>query len=139
METEVTALRSQIAEQIAKLLPRTNDKAPSASGWLLINPFSGPRRYFLKGLSGNYVKTDENRIYESMVNGRETDLVVDVPPMGVVQLRDASRGGSAASSARGIGPNLASPNFLLANEFIECQVDPQNGYLRSLMIAKKRG
>ncbi len=139
IEPEVTALRSQIGEQLAKLLPRTSDNTHSVPGWLLINPFSGPRRYFLKSLSGNYVKSEDNRIYESILNGRETDLVVDVPPMGVVQLRDASRGGSPMPSGRGLGPHLASPNFLLANEFIECQVDPKNGYLRSLMIAKKRG
>jgi hypothetical protein len=140
IESEVTAIRSQVAELIAKLLPRTKDNTDSMNGWLLINPFSGPRRYFLKGLSGTYAKTEDNRIYESIANGRETDLVVDVPPMGVVQLRDASRGGaSTPSGGRGLGPNLASPNFLLANEFIECQVDPKNGYLRSLMIAKKRG
>jgi len=141
VEPEVTALRLQVAEQLAKLLPRTIEKVESNSGWLLVNPFSGPRRYFLKGLAGTYAKTADNRIYESMPSGHETDLVVDVPPMGVVQLRDTTRSGTAATTptGRGLGPNLASQNFLLANEFIECQVDPKNGYLRSLMIAKKRG
>ncbi len=140
IESDVTSLRTQIAEQLAKLLPRTSDPVESQSGWLLVNPFSGPRRYFLQGLAGTFTKTADNRIYEAIPAGRNTDLVVDVPPMGVVQLRDATHGRTpSVSTSRSLGPNLASPNFLLANEFIECQVDPKNGYLRSLMIAKKRG
>ncbi len=139
IESSVNTLRSQIAGQLAKLLPRTTEKADASDGWLLINPYSGPRRYFLKGMSGSFVKTSDNRIYESMPKGSETDLVVDVPPMGVVQLRDTTHSGSASTASRYLGPNLASHNMLLANEFLECQVDPKNGYLRSIMIARKRG
>jgi len=37
------------------------------------------------------------------------------------------------------GPLIGSSGWLLANEFIECQIDPKSGYLRSLMVARKRG
>ncbi|MDZ4851233.1 MAG: hypothetical protein SGI77_18245, partial [Pirellulaceae bacterium] len=137
----IDELRSQLADQLANLLPRTSDTSDSNDNWLLINPLSGPRRYFLKDIDGAFAKTADNRIYESISSSNKTDLVVDVPPMGVVQLRSgaASNLVSSAFASRSLGPNLASPNLLLANEFIECQVDPKNGYLRSIMISKKRG
>jgi len=144
--TTLDSLRAKIAGQLAKLLPRTPANNTLKNGWLIINPLSGPRRYFLKRLAGSFTKTADNRIYESIpdhreTDHRETDLVVDAPPMGVVLLSDdAKQGGSILQNAtRNNGPNLASQNLLLANEFIECQVDPKSGYLRSTMIAKKRG
>ncbi len=121
------------------LLPRSSEAATNADHhWLLINPFSGPRRYWLENLDGAFAKSEENRIYEALVHGNSTDVVIDAPPLGVVQLRH-STGLSSAGPTRGLGPNLAHPSLLLANEFIECQIDPKNGYLRSVMIARKRG
>ncbi len=137
----IESLRFKISTQLAKLLPRTPSNTVSNNGWLIINPLSGPRRYFLKNLAGSFDKTADNRIYESISEHGKSNVVIDVPPMGVVLLSDDGKsGGSILQQAtRSHGPNLASQNLLLANEFIECQIDPKNGYLRSIMIAKKRG
>jgi hypothetical protein len=135
---QIEALREQLGQRLAGLLPRQK-QSPAANGsrhWLVINPYCGPRRCWLPDLEGRHAKQDNDRIYESAVRGDRSDVIVDVPPMGVVRL--GSSGNHSASSRRQ-GPNLASPQWLLANEFIECQIDPKKGYLRSLMIAKKRG
>ncbi|MFN9915222.1 MAG: hypothetical protein ACK53L_21715, partial [Pirellulaceae bacterium] len=135
---QAEALRQQLGPRLARLLPRRNQTptADVSGNWLVINPYCGPRRCWLQDLEGRHAKPDNDRIYESAVRDDRSDVIVDVPPMGVVRL--GSSGNHSASSRRQ-GPNLASPQWLLANEFIECQIDPKKGYLRSLMIAKKRG
>lgn len=137
----IASLRNKTAAQLALLLPRAKGNTLTGKAWLTINPFSGARRCFLKNLPGSYWKTEDNRIYEAIPNDDVTDLAIDVPPMGVARLSEAAVSSDVPlnQSGRRRGPNLASSNLLLANEFIECQIDPKNGYLRSIMISKKRG
>lgn len=154
------SIRIEVGEQLAKNLPRqknSTDNLPANGGYLLLNPFPGPTRVFLKGIEGSFSKQQNDRIYElTEANGR-TDLIVDLPPMGVVKLNpiamtanptetkvvNASKSSSLKGLTKGLwrssNPMIASSNLLLANEFIECQIDPKSGYLRSLMISKKRG
>lgn len=131
---EVQAIRLSLAESLHSLLPF--DSQPLAQeGLLAVNPYSGARRCFVRQAAGNYPKLDGNRIYESLTLAGKSDVIFDAPPTGIVQLQNSP----GSPSSKRLGPNLASPGLLLANEFLECQVDPRSGYLRSIMISKKRG
>jgi alpha-mannosidase len=134
----VADFRSKLGSFLAAILPRKKQVSPDKPGYLVINPYSGARRVNVVELNGAYAKTEDNRVYDAYPTGAQSHVIVDVPPMGVVQLqpRSVSEG---TGSHRKAGPNLASKGLLLANEFIECQVDPAKGYLRSIMLAKKRG
>ncbi len=134
----VGELRTKLATILAEILPRKKAASSLAPSFLVVNPYSGARRVNLVGIEGSYTKTEENRVYETSTNSGLSNVIVDVPPMGVVLLQSATSS-EGVGGLRKSGPNLASKGLLLANEFIECQVDPAKGYLRSIMLAKKRG
>jgi alpha-mannosidase len=131
-------LRTKLATILAAILPRKKASTSITPSHLVLNPYSGARRVNLVGLEGSYRKTEDNRIYEANTNGGVSNVIVDVPPMGIVLLQ-SSTSSEGLGGLRKSGPHLASKGLLLANEFIECQVDPAKGYLRSIMLAKKRG
>ncbi len=138
----VTVLKEKVGMAIANSIPRNPKISGASSGFLVLNPHSGPQRVYLPSMKHPLDSPDSQRIYATHSHVAGTDMVVDLPPMGVLQLSSPDK--SAASSARAKSPLAQSPligssNWLLANEFIECQIDPKSGYLRSLMVARKRG
>jgi alpha-mannosidase len=138
--TRVRELRDGFAKLLGSVLPRRKDSPTDKLRYLVINPYSGPQRLHLRDLEGCFHRTEENRIYEAYALHGKSEVIVDVPPLGVVQLEGVrSEGLAGLVKGRKAGPNLASPGWLLANEFLECQIDPEKGYLRSVMIARKRG
>lgn len=138
----VTILKEKVGTAIANSVPRNPKVSGASSGLLVLNPHSGPQRVYLPSMKQPLDSSDSQRIYAIHSHSTGTDMVVDLPPMGVLQLSSPDK--SAASPARAKsplaqGPLIGSSSWLLANEFIECQIDPKSGYLRSLMVARKRG
>ncbi len=118
-------------EVLGKVLPRTSQ--PPQTAWLLANPLGGPRRVGLE-LSANMSADPDKRIYAAERDGDTTDIVVDLPPMGLLRLEDSS-----GSIVRKKGAVIGSNVGVLGNEFIEGHIDPQSGKVSALYIAKRRG
>jgi alpha-mannosidase len=138
----LNVLKEKIGTAIAKSIPRSPKDSGASSGFLVLNPHSGPQRVYLSSMKQPLESTDPQRMYAIHSHSAGTDLVVDLPPMGVLQLAPSDKlSASSARSKNAIahGPLIGSSSWLLANEFIECQIDPKSGYLRSLMVARKRG
>ncbi len=123
----------------------------------VINPSSAPQRYWLRAGKFALTSDEENRVYaaeesssaaglfsrgladampESLRGGNE--IIVDVPAMGVAQFKCAV--GSSVSSPSSVRRQLiAASAKSLTNEFLDVQLDPSTGHLRSLLVARKRG
>lgn len=143
-----------------------NDHSAASKGFLLINPANHPQRVFLKDLPAELDPSSSNRIVASHIESGRTDAIVDIPPYGFVRLRTVRPSGSTelhttgqltgqasagqASAGKVKGPSLwsriagirsgiAGTDWTLANEYMEVQIDPKRGHLRSMYVANKRG
>ena len=138
----IKLLRETIGSALAGAIPRDSASSSATTGLLLFNPFSGPQRIYLSTTQRPLESSDSQRIYASHTGAYGADVILDLPPMGVLRLSHRANSISEAArfKAKGAqGPLVGSSSWLLANEFIECQIDPKSGYLRSLMVARKRG
>jgi hypothetical protein len=139
---DTNQIKATVGMSLAQSIPRASNNSGATNGFLVINPLSGPQRVYLSTLKQPLDSSDSQRIYATHTYQGGTDMVVDIPPMGVLQLTTAEKSVTNASRPKGSitqGPLIGSSSWLLANEFIECQIDPKSGYLRSLMVARKRG
>ncbi len=118
-------------------------------GWLLVNPAGHTRRYFLDGIPGSIQSGSNERIYATELRDGLSKAIIDVPPFGFVKFATDPIGSSSASTPptspslwrrlSGTRMGVASTDWTLANEFLEIQIDPRRGHLRSVYVANKRG
>ncbi|MCR9295321.1 MAG: hypothetical protein NXI32_21600, partial [bacterium] len=143
-------LADQLARDILKRLaeqlvpgssvqdPSSNasDKAESESsarGRLLLNPRSGPLRVRVRSDSDqHFAEADWN--YSSGRVGHDRYSCIDVPSLGFVFAPWTAQAPAARRDR-----NLAEGGGLVQNEFLEAQVDPARGHLRSLHVPARRG
>ncbi len=137
-------LRTQVLDRLAKQLNKTrSDKSDkNAAGGamqqhparLLVNPRSAPTRVYSHTSANQHFATDGSWYFADGRVGENRATGIDVPSCGFViaPLHDESR--SAAPKQRPL-----AAGELLCNEFLEAQIDPQRGHLRSLHIPAKRG
>ncbi len=125
--------------------------AQEANGYLFINTASHPRRVFVSELPGEVEEASSTRIVATHTYANRSQLVVDLPPFGVVKVRASNisehlspkkpqvqRQGLLAKLTGG-KRQIADGDWSLANEYMEIQIDPKKGHLRSVYIPSKRG
>ncbi len=133
------------------------DVKPSVTT-MLINLAAAPQRYFLRTGSTAIHCGDSERVYaaENSASGEKLlqselfevpagskigghEVIVDVPAMGALQISAATSGTSKIGGAGTKRSMIALSAKSLSNEFIDVQIDPASGQLRSLLVARKRG
>lgn len=131
---------------------------PNSIGTLIVNPSSHPQRLFLRDLPGSLNIQSSSRIYAAETIGGRSNAVVDLPPFGFVKLQATKVRTANTLSASTLSANtqtvmkpslwqrlgggrtgIAQADWTLANEFMEVQLDPKKGHLRSIYISNKRG
>ena len=140
-----------------KLSPQTADSATAdaAKGdqaYLMVNPSNHAQRVFLNDIPGTVDASSCTRIYASESKAGKSRVVIDIPPFGFVRFRCLrSSGSNSVTDAKpvakpsfwkrvaGARSGIAQSDWTLANEFMEIQIDPKKGHLRSVFIANKRG
>lgn len=168
LESEISSsIATKLAEQRASLLEqirttlsempkplRNGNELNSENGYLLINPANHPQRLFLESLDGEIDPSSSKRIVACDVRLGRTDAVVDIPPFGFVRMRlnasSATRSPNLPTREKpkkpsfwnqiaGVRSGVVGTDWTLANEYMEIQIDPKRGHLRSMYIANKRG
>lgn len=137
------------------------DSTPEAQhGYLVVNPASHSQRIFIDNVPGRIDPQSSSRIHACDYLGGTSQAIIDLPPYGFVRYRtDASSAATSVSASAmnqtnteagvraptlwqrvsGIRTGIADKNGSLANEFMEVQIDPRRGHLKSIFIANKRG
>ena len=146
-ESEVRRLYQKAADPIRRWLG--NPSTP-----MILHPASHPRRLsvVLEGSINASRASDSDRILcygQLLCEPSKTQVILDVPPFGFCAVPVTSPGASKPiSSTRkqgffskllGHSDSIAQSDGSLANEFMEVQVDPKKGHLRSLFIRDQRG
>lgn len=134
----ISERQKSLLASFAKFLPRKSSAA-NGSGLLVMNPYAGPRRVYLRSIEGRVVENPDQRVYAAEEinggNGGGSHVVVDVPPLGVARIEFAS----GAAPKRKWNKPMCSSEGVLGNEFIEGHFDTASGRMSSLYISKKRG
>ncbi len=120
--------------------------------YLMVNPSNAPQRVFLNDIPGTVDAASCTRIFASETRDGTSRVVIDIPPFGFVRFRASQSGKSIPFSegssltkppfwrrVAGARSGIAQSDWTLANEFMEIQIDPKKGHLRSVYIANKRG
>ena len=106
---------------------------------LLFNPHPSPQRYFLRTGAAHLECQQSDRIYAAdQINAENQEAIIDVPAMGLVQL-SAKLASSSMKLPGSRLSSIAASNRAMSNEFLDVQLDPKTGHLRSLLVARKRG
>ncbi len=112
----------------------SNSVALKAPAHLLVNATSAPHRARVQTSSSLAAKNSGSWLYTQGSIGNNNGWLVDLPGYGVHRL-DLQPGTVAVKRES----PLAKPDGLLINDFLEAQIDPRSGALRSLHIPGKRG
>ena len=128
------------------------DSAKSERAYLVVNPSNHPQRVFLNDIPGTVDAASCERIFATETSAGKSRVVIDIPSFGFVRFRTEGSGRSnpavdSRSVAKpsfwkrvaGARSGIAQSDWTLANEFMEIQIDPKRGHLRSVYIANKRG
>ncbi len=128
------------------------DATTGGRAYLMVNPSNHPQRVFLNDIPGTVDGASCNRIFASESSSGRSRVVIDIPSFGFVRFRTVRSGGSSpVVDSRSVGKpsfwkrvagarsGIAQSDWTLANEFMEIQIDPKRGHLRSVYIANKRG
>jgi hypothetical protein len=130
---QTAAIRS--VERIRDRMPRSSQAASSERQLFVTNPWSGARRLLLENLPLRALEESEgSRVYASQTHSQGVDAVVDLPPMGILQLAEESRVTKKTKL-----PLIAREPGVLGNEFLEAHFDLQSGRLKGTYAPNHRG
>lgn len=147
LDSKVVALYRRATESIRPWLG--NPSTP-----MVLNPASHPRRLsvLLDGSVVGHTRADSERILhhgQLHSDSTKSQVILDVPPFGFCAVEVASPGDNKSvlstrkkgffSKLLGHSDSIAQSDGSLANEFMEVQIDPKKGHLRSLFIRDQRG
>ena len=147
LDSKVIALCRRATDSIRPYLG--NPSTP-----MVLHPASHPRRLsaLLEGSVVAQGGADSERIlHHSQLHSDPTksQVILDVPPFGFCAVGVASSGDNKSVSTTrkkgffskllGHSDSIAQSDGSLANEFMEVQIDPKKGHLRSLFIRDQRG
>jgi alpha-mannosidase len=145
-QRQLTQVDREILPTAKRCIEGLRDRMPHASNSLapkrklfVVNPWSGARRLLMENVSLRAVEESAStRIYASHPHSRDgeavVDVVVDVPPMGILQLSDQTH-----VTKRGKLPLIAREPGVLGNEFIEAHFDLTSGRLKGTYAPNHRG
>lgn len=129
-------LSKKVGERFAKAAGHQPlESSSSSTARLVVNTRSAPQRLPLITSSGLAPVAGANWLYASGRTATERLSLIDVPGYGMVRVPLRSPGVSALRRER----TLVQNDSLLMNDFLEAQVDPRTGSLRSLHVPGKRG
>jgi alpha-mannosidase len=115
----------------------------TGGGCLVANPSGMVRRIGVRSTQFSGIATEDKSVYAAAVSGDETQLVVDVPPMGYVWLPAAgeTRQKPARRRAETVAIDTRDKDGVIAlrNEFFEVLVNPRTGSLQSIHDYASRG
>ena len=122
----------------------------SVRAYLVVNPSNHSQRIFLSNVPGKVDSASCTRILATEFKSGKSRVVIDIPPFGFVRFRSSDSGTSSLANVSSSKPSfwkrvggarsgVAQSDWTLANEFMEIQIDPKKGHLRSVYIANKRG
>ena len=151
-----TKLMARIRQALGAFEATRDSAQPADSnglrGYLMVNPSSHPQRIFISDVLGSVDATSCSRLVAVESNAGKSRVVVDIPPFGFVRFRSnqsnpSTRNVDASTVSKpsfwkrvaGARSGIAQSDWTLANEFMEIQIDPKKGHLRSVYIANKRG
>ena len=132
---------SDIGQQLMSKLACAIGYQPSAATrqpshhTLVFNPHSNPLRTPFRTEKDSMPITDARWCYATGRVGDHRTSMIDVPPFGVLCAKFEPRTENANRKEK----PLAQVNGLLYNDFLEAQIDPKCGHLRSLHVPGKRG
>ncbi len=159
LSSRITDCKAKLMGRLERVLAREKRSSqPNAAttnaelSYLIVNPSNHPQRVFLSDIPGVVDPASCSRIYASEYGGGCSRVVVDVPSFGFIRFRSrqsvaSSSSADSKSSAKpsfwkrlaGARLGIAQTDWTLANEFMEIQIDPKRGHLRSVFVANKRG
>ena len=132
-------LRTVTLERLARQLHTTGIKKADSSaqhaGRLLLNPRCAPVRVITHTLADQQLAQGESWNFAEGRVGEGRVTCVDIPAHGFVVTPVQADSKRATPKHR----PLADAGGLLHNEFLELQIDPSRGHLRSLHVPAKRG
>ncbi|MEE3371934.1 MAG: hypothetical protein VX346_21555 [Planctomycetota bacterium] len=121
----------------------TGDESGAGGGCLVANPSGMVRRIGIRSAHFQGVPPGDKAVYAAAVSGDETQVVVDVPPMGYVWLPTAgeTRQQPARRRAETVAIDTRDKDGVIAlrNEFFEVLVNPRTGSLQSIHDYASRG
>jgi hypothetical protein len=155
------AIPSRLEEEVEHLsreiLDDLRQRARIDEEDVVFNGTSHPKRIFIEDYPGRVDSHSSTRIALSTENEACSQCIIDVPSFGFAKFRrlpsiqgnpqsvqETSDAESKSKSSWlgkifGSRPVIAMEDGSLANEFMEIQIDPAKGHLRSMYVANKRG
>jgi hypothetical protein len=131
---EVEEAQQAAAQALAgRLVARGQENNP---GWLVLNPCSFTRRVALELPGGPAPLATGGPVKACQMDGDTARVVVEVPGLGFAWVPGAATPGADAT---GLARRLRlADERCVRNEFLEAEVDPQTGGLRSLRDVRTR-
>jgi alpha-mannosidase len=147
--------KDQLLRSIAESLKIASSNSKTPNGYLIVNDASHAQRVFVNHLPAIVEPQSNRRVLGSFTNQGISQMVVDLPPSGFVKVsardvRESASNGQTIESRPvvmqslwkqliGTKREIADKNWTMVNEYVELQIDPKKGHLRSLFIPGLRG
>lgn len=152
-EEAIKRSRVRLLELITDAAGVRGGESSKPNGYMVVNPCSHPQRVFLKDLNGVVDPKSSSRILGLVVNRGTSHAVVDIPPFGFVKFRASDiqqssgdtntvpviRNHNLWQKMTGKRTAIADSDWTMSNEYMELQIDPKRGHLRSVFVPSKRG
>ncbi len=137
LEASCTEIAQRLMHRIARAIgyrPSDATRHPDTNT-LVFNPHGNPLRIPLRTEKDCIPSSDAKWCYATGRVGDHRTSMIDVPPFGVLCAKFQQRIENANRKEK----PLAQVDGLLLNDFLEAQIDPSFGHLRSLHVPGKRG
>lgn len=156
-QTDPSVLTSEIEKVAAFIAAELRARVPCDGEDLFFNPTSHPRKTFAAGYPRRIDPNSSTRVHACDNDPTCSQCIVEVPAFGFAKVTSQAplERGSIAESASNTAANTPKTSLLgrifgsrssiaqedgsMANEFMEIQIDPIKGHLRSLYVVNKRG
>jgi hypothetical protein len=139
LERDILPAATRSIQSLLDRMPHSSQSLASKRRLFLVNPWSGARRLLLENLPLRALEESAStRVYASHAHSQDgnavVDAVVDVPPLGILQLSDETH-----VTKRAKLPLIAREPGVLGNEFIEAHFDLTSGRLKGTYAPNHRG
>jgi hypothetical protein len=146
---QTDAIAADVLEELRARIPGDED--------ICFNATSHTKKVFLENFPGRIERQSSTRIIACDHDDYQSQCVVELPSYGFAKLdsqpsleEQGQNQNTVEGSARdkrpswlgrvfGSRPTVAQADGSMANEWMELQIDPVKGHLRSLYVANKRG